>query len=233
MKKIAIHFVLFLLYQQCFATYDSLPACIKARKLSDKNLVTEYEYKGQRWFVFTETLQPKENNTSDNIYITKFFDASCRLVCTWTKGGIAGLNKVTPDTIEKANIKKVETDKKDTSRKSNTISIALPDTIVKLALAKNIREIHEYFYKDKILYTFLYPLHHQLPRDTHYVDNPYYDETGKVILMYVSARQSMFSRGERWEPSSVKRSDVTKVKNGVWLRQKNNYINNLRQVKPQ
>jgi hypothetical protein len=37
----------------------------------------------------------------------EFFNEDCKIVCTWTRGGIAGLNKATPDTIEKEKIKKV------------------------------------------------------------------------------------------------------------------------------
>jgi hypothetical protein len=42
-----------------------------------------------------------ETNISDRQTIIKFYNDSCNLVCTWIKGGIAGMNKVKPDSIEK------------------------------------------------------------------------------------------------------------------------------------
>ena len=217
---------LFFLHNNSYAATDSLPPCINTMKISTESFVTEYEYKGQRWFVFTKINQPHENKISDKIYNTKFYDANCKLVCTWTKGGITGFNKVTPDTIEKAKIKKVEIVLEDSIKKYSTNSNALPDTILKLALAKNVQEIKEYLYRDKILYTFRYPLYYQpVPNEDNVtIDIPYYDKTGKLILIYKRAIRSTFLRAERWEPASVKRSDVTEVKNGVWIQEKNKYI---------
>lgn len=229
MKSILIHFTLFItiifIYGNCYAATDSLPPCINTIKISTESFVTEYEYKGQRWFVLTKIKPPHENRISDKIYNTKFYDANCKLVCTWTKGGIAGYNKVSPDTIEKAKIKIKDITPKDSSKKISVTSNALPDTIVKLALAKNVQEVVEYLYQDKILYRFHYPSYYdQLPKKGCVTyDDPYYDKNGKVILVYKRAIKGMFTRAEHWEPASVKRSDVTKVKNGVWLREKNNY----------
>ena len=229
MKNISIHITLFtaifFLYGYSYALSDSLPPCIAEMKISTESFVTEYKYKGQRWFVFTKINPPRENRISDKIYNTKFYDANCKLVCTWTKGGIAGFNKVTPDTIEKAKIKKIEIIQKDTIKKYLTNSNALPDTILKLALAKNVEEVKEYVYRDKILYTFHYPLYkNKLPKkDSLIIDYPYYDETGKMILVKKSAFQSMSSRAEYWQPISVYNSDVKEVKNFIWLREKNNY----------
>ena len=230
MKNILIHITLFttiiILSSNCYAATDSLPACINTMKISTESFVTEYQYKGQRWFVFTKINPPRENKISDKIYNTKFYDANCKLVCTWTKGGITGFNKVTPDTIEKAKIKKVEIVQKDTIKKPSANLTALPDTILKLALANNCSEIKEFLYQDKILYNFSYPLYYkqQLPeKGSVTIDDPYYDINGKVILVYKNAIQATFTRAERWVPASVKRSDVNEVKNGVWMREKNNY----------
>ena len=230
MKNILIHITLFTIIilesGNCYAVTDSLPPCINTIKISTESLVAEYEYKGQRWFVFSKINPPLENKISDKIYNTKFYDANCKLVCTWTKGGIAGFNNVTPDTIEKAKIKKIEIVLKDTIKKPSANLTALPDTIVKLALAKNVQEVKEYLYRDKILYTFRYPLYYQpVPNEDNVtIDIPYYDKTGKVILIYKRAIRGTFLRAERWKPASVKRSDVTEVKNGVWIQEKNKYI---------
>ena len=230
MKNILIYITLFttiiILSGNCYAATDSLPPSINTMKISTESFVTEYEYKGQRWFMFTKINPPLENKISDKIYNTKFYDANCKLVCTWTKGGIAGFNNVTPDTIEKAKIKKVEIAQKDTIKNPSANLTALPDTIIKLALAKNVQEVEEYVYRNIILYNFNYQLYnnHQLPEKGKVtIDEPYYDKNGKVILIYKRAIRGMYLRAERWEPDSVKRADVTKVKNGVWIRGKNNY----------
>ena len=225
MKNVLIHIALFFLYNNCYAANDSLPDCINTMKISTESVVTEYEYKGQRWFNFTKINPPTEPNISDKMYYTKFYDTGCKLVCTWTKGGIAGFNKVTPDTVQKEKIKKIEIIPKDSIKKYSTISNALPDTLVKMALAKNSSEVKEYLYQDKILYTFRYPFSYKpIPeKGSVTIDNPYYDESGKVILIYKSAIQATYTRAERWVPASVKRLDVKEVKNGVWIREKNNY----------
>lgn len=214
-----------LLSGNCNAAADSLPACINTMKISTESVVTEYEYKGQRCFVLTKINPPCENEVSDKITSTKFYNANCKLVCTWTKGGIAGFNKVTPDTIEKAKIKKIKIVLEDTIKKPSANLTALPDTIVKLALAKNVQEVKEYVYRDKILYTFRYPPYTKrlTKEDSLIIDYPYYDESGKVILTKKSAFLTMNSRAEYWQPISVYNSDVKEVKNGVWIREKNNY----------
>ena len=230
MKNILIYITLFttiiILSGNCYAATDSLPACINTMKISTESFVTEYQYKGQRWFVFTKINPPRENEVSDKITHTKFYGANCKLVCTWTKGGITGINKVTPDTIVKAQIKRKEITSKDTIRKLYIIPATLPDTILKLALANNCSEIKEFLYQDKILYNFRYPIYYkqQLPeKGSVTIDDPYYDISGNVILVYKNAVKTTFTRAERWVPASVKRSDVNEVKNGVWMREKNNY----------
>ncbi len=52
------------------------------------------------------------------------------------------------------------------------------------------------------------------------IDDHYYDKNVKMILIYKRAIRGTFTRTERWEPASVKRSEVTKVKNEVWIREK-------------
>jgi hypothetical protein len=229
MKNFLIHLLLFISYSISFKTgyalKDSLPGCINEMKISTESFVTEYEYKGQRWFVFTKNNPPPEPNVSDRMTNTTFYNSDCKIVGWWTKGGIAGLNKVTPDTIEKSKIKKIGIVPKDTIIKQNASSNALPDSIVKLALAKNCSEVKEYLYQDKILYNFRYPLNYrEVPKEGSVtIDVPYYDKNGKVILIYKSAIKGMYKRAERWVPAIVKRDDVTEVPNCIWLREKNTY----------
>ncbi|MBA3674490.1 MAG: hypothetical protein H0W75_05950 [Chitinophagaceae bacterium] len=233
MKKFITHlFFLITATLLCNYTYaspavDSLPACILKMKQKDSLLIVDkYDYKGQQWFSMRRMLNLKESQMSDRMNHLEFYNEDCKIVCTWTKGGIAGLNKVTPDTIEKAKIKKIEILLKDSIKKYPVNSNALPGTIVKMALAKNVQEIVEYLYQDKILYEFRYPLYYkqELPKKGSVtIDDPYYDKNGKVILIYKRAIQGTFTRAERWEPASVKRSDVTELPNGIWFREKNNF----------
>ena len=179
MKEIVIHFVLFLLYQQCYATIDSLPACIEARKLSTQSLVTEYEYKGQRWFVFTEMIGPNENNTSDKIYRTKFYDVSCKLVCTRFTGGITGMDKTTPDTVEKAKIKKLPIVSTGTIHQTNIKE--LPDSIVKLAGLKKSRWIEQKSFIEGNLYRFQSPEDKESSSRITFTGS-YYNSNGQVSV---------------------------------------------------
>ena len=155
MKNVLIHIALFFLYNNCYAANDSLPACINTMKISSESVVTEYEYKGQRWFVFTKIVPPNKNEISDRIYKTQFYDANCKLVCTWTKGGVTGMNKVTPDTIEKAKIKKIKVVSPVTTQKQKEHwENVLPDTIVNLAHRKHSEWIEQRSYKGEYLYLF-------------------------------------------------------------------------------
>ena len=100
MKKILFLLIFVSLsFNAVYAISDSLPRCIIEMKTTTESFVTVYEYKGQRWFVFTKINPAPEPNVSDKMNYTKFYDAACKLVCTWKKGGITGMNKVTPDTI--------------------------------------------------------------------------------------------------------------------------------------
>ena len=210
----------------CYAAADSLPDCINTMKISSESSVTEYEYKGQRWFGFTKINQLLENEVSDKIIRTSFYNSECKLIFTWIKGGITGMNKVSPDTIKKTKIKNTGVFAKDVITQYPDSS-ALPDTILKMALAQNVQEVMEYLYQDKTLYTFHYRLYSnpRLPeKGSVTIDDPYYDKTGKVILIYKRAISGAFRRAEHWLPNTVKRSDVTKIKNGVWIRATNNYI---------
>lgn len=202
-----------LLSGNCYAATDSLPACINTMKISTESSVTEYEYKGQRWFVFTKIIPPVEPNVSDKMTITKFYNDSCRLACTWTKGGIAGLNRVMPDTIEKEKIK-------------NIAEPLLPQTIEKLATAKSALSIEQYTYQGKLLYRLI-----QLPltanqlaaKGIKVIDEPYYNEQGTIIILFKRATSGSFLRAQRWEPASVKPADVTKTKHG-WKRNSTGYM---------
>lgn len=68
----------------------------------------------------------------------RLYDWSCHPKATWMKGGVAGLNKILPDTIEKEKIVTVRVLILDTTKgmKATNLSL-LPDAIYKLALSKN------------------------------------------------------------------------------------------------
>ena len=95
----------------------------------------------------------KESQISDQMYHLEFYNKDCKLVCTQVKGGIAGLNKVKPDSIDKTKIVKV-TDEK------------VPEKIMQLAVKNNAASISEYHIRDKhcIFYILTIPITHQKKR---------------------------------------------------------------------
>lgn len=227
MKKSLFHIIFFtILFQcgNCFANTDSLPPCINNITYAAPKTVTEYEYKGQHWFSFTITSPASEKNHPDKLITTRFYNYDCQLMATWMKGGIAGFNKITPDTIEKEKIIIIRTQTIDSSDLQEAKKYGqLPDTIKKLALIKNARKIKEYNYKGIKLFCFLSPMSNTTIQ-TSTIDDPYYDETGKIILIYKRASKPMFSRSEKWIPENVKKNEVVAISKGEWNRKDNQYI---------
>jgi hypothetical protein len=130
--------------QSQFATIkDTIPSCIESMKISTGRLLTKYEYKGQYWFAFHPFLKVIDNN-SDKMTTITFYDSTCKIIARWTKGGIAGLNKVTPDTIDKKSIVSLWAEK-DTVVKETAgyKKYLLPDTIQKMAIQKKIKWIQQ------------------------------------------------------------------------------------------
>ncbi|MBP9103900.1 MAG: hypothetical protein KBF82_08570 [Chitinophagaceae bacterium] len=160
MKKILIHIIFYTIifqYANCYAATDSIPSCIMDMKKTFPLLsVTEYQYKGQPWFLIVkDTVAEKVVKNADHQTHLKFYNQECELVCTWTKGGIAALNRVIPDSVEKEKIIKLPT-QPDTAAKKNSIPATdiLPDTIAKLAIIKGITWIEETNCKEDNLYRF-------------------------------------------------------------------------------
>ena len=196
-----------------YATRDSLPACIVSIKKDTQNLVSEYGYKEQRWFAITKKKNLSPENYPDKMTITKFYNDNCQLVCTWTKGGIAGLNKVAPDTIEKEKIKLLNT-------------LTLPDMIQKVATQKNTKEIQEFIYDGKTLYLIpnnTPPAYELAKKGVATIDEPYYDEKGKLIAIFKRATTGSFLRAQQWQPVTFKPALLFKTKN-EWLRKGDTYI---------
>src|SRR6187549_3541988 len=127
MKNILVHTIfcvaVLFIHSRTSATIDSLPACIVNISTTDIHTFTEYDYKGQRWFSFTQVAKAPDPKISDKMTITRIYDRNCHLQCTWTKGGIAGLNKISPDTIQKEKIKivRIDTLNIDSLRKEKSI----------------------------------------------------------------------------------------------------------------
>ncbi len=225
MKKTAVQIILFLIsfisHAESYAAIDStLPPCIKNKVDSNQLNVTEYDYKGQRWFV-TAIQNPKIENNSDKLTTIKFYTDNCKPACIWQEGGIAGLNKVTPDTIDKTKILLIRTIKFDTLQKKN--NDYLPYPVIKLADLRQGINIQEYLYKNQRLYWINVPLtatkrKELLDKRITTVDEPYYDEKGKIVILYKRALEGMFTRSAQWVPSSVKQADVIKIPNGYWYR---------------
>jgi hypothetical protein len=219
--KVVLLFVSFINYAESFATIDStLPPCIKNQMDSNQLNVTEYDYKGQRWFV-TVKANAKVENYPDKMTILQFYNDQCKPVCIWRKGGIAGLNKAIPDSIDKSKIILLRTIKYDTLPKK--ISSYLPEPVAKQAGILYGISIQEYLYKGQKLYLINVPLSatkrkELLSKGIVTVDEPYYDERGKVVILYKRPLEGSFMRAAHWVPASVKQVDIIKVQNGYWYR---------------
>lgn len=229
MKQSFVYIILFTLSilsgRVTRASSDSLPGCITSVQLHDPYLFTEYEYKGQRWFSLASSSEGKLNIPHD-IKTIRFYDLKCQLVCSWVRGGFVMVDKITPDTVERKKITTISTRVLDSNETKQLKPFwQLPDSILKLALSKNSREVKEYLYQDKKLYRLTHPpgFAQQAEKGSVTIDELYYNQSGKIILIYKRATKGMYSRAERWVPDSVKRSDVTEVPNGLWIREKNNY----------
>jgi len=205
------------------AITDTIPPCINTIKIETGHILSKYDYKGQCWFSFTNPVDTTENKNSDKMTTTLFYDANCNVVARWQKGGIAGLNKITPDTIDKKMIVMIRTIKFDTLQKKDSGSNRLPEPVAKAADLIHGISIQEYMYIGQRLYLIYTPLtatnrRELLNKGIVTVDEPYYDEKGKIIILYKRALEGMFMRASQWVPSSVKQADVIKVRNGGWYK---------------
>lgn len=138
-----------------------IPNCIKDSIDKYEALVALYSYKGQPWFGVTNRTN---NNISDRQIITKFYDTDCRLMATNVKGGIAGINKMTPDTV--------------------AISKVLPfitDTIKRISEQLSVKRIAVCNYKGAIVYLLTMQSVAGNRSILKITDN-YYSEMGNLIL---------------------------------------------------
>jgi hypothetical protein len=227
MKKLVVQIILlfasFISCAESYAGIDStMPPCIKSKVDSNRLNVSEYDYKGQRWFV-TAKANAKVENYPDKLTTLQFYNENCKLVCIWQKGGVAGLNKVTPDTIDKKKIILIRSIKFDTLKKKDTSINYLPGPVIKIADLRHGITIQEYMYMGQRLYLINVPLtidqrKELINKGIVTVDDPYYDEKGKTIILYKRALEGSFMRAARWMPASVKQVDIIKVQNGYWYR---------------
>jgi hypothetical protein len=180
---------------------DSLPSCITTMKRND-SLVTsaEFEYKGQQWFLIGKKTTQPAKNYPDKMTTTKFYNNNCQLVCTWTRGGIAGLNKVLPDTIDKTKIIKV--------------AEIVPEKIMELAIKNNAASITEYQYLGQPLYFLNKGNDRNAPKEMIVIE-PYYDKNGIEIIRFQRANDPSFFRAQGWRPHTVQPEKLV-VKGIVW-----------------
>lgn len=205
------------------AITDTIPPCINTMKIETGRILSEFDYKGQYWFSFTNPDDTIKNNNSDKLTTWSFYDANCKLVARWQKGGVAGLNKITPDTIDKKKIILIRTLQFDTLQKKETSINHLPGPVVKVADSLHGMSIQEYKYKGQRLYlvhVLLTAIQRKelLNKGIVTVDEPYYDEKGKIIIRYKRALDGMFLRAAQWVPASVRQADVVKVQDGYWYK---------------
>lgn len=138
-----------------------IPKSIKDTINKYEGLVAVYSYKGQQWFGVTNKAN---NNISDRQVITKFYDSDCRLIATNVKGGIAGINKMIPDTVE--------------------ISKVLPlisDAIKRISEQLSIKRIVVCNYRGNVVYL-LTVKSDAGNRSTLKITDSYYSEMGDLIL---------------------------------------------------
>lgn len=214
---------LLFLVGNCYAAIDSLPGCINTLKIATESSVTEYEYKGQRWFVFTKIIPPPEDKVSDKMTTTKFYNADCKIVCWWTKGGIAGLNRVRPDSVEKSKIKKLDQPTKYPKTRSDT---ALGDTIRQLANQLNARYVQQYDYNGQPVYflaIITFPAYELAKKGIPVIEEKYYNGSGKWVASFRRATAGMYMRAQRWEPASFVPSNLLKTKK-KWIKTNDGYI---------
>ena len=182
------------------ADNGSLACFLKMKQEDSLLMVNQYDYKGQRWFKMeNKTTQPVENYP-DKMTTTKFYNDNCQLVCTWTRGGIAGLNKVSPDTIDKTKILK--------------FAEKVPEKIMQLAINHNAVSISKYEYLGQTLYFLNKRDNYSTPQTT-IVREPYYDKNGSIIITFQRATRGAFLRAQRWEPYDVDTKKLIK-KGIVW-----------------
>ena len=215
-KSLLLNLILLFLVFNCSAKNNSrtlitdtlLPPCIKLWKKNNPARVSEYNYKGQRWFVFESKQQDTlEKNISDRQTIIKFYNDSCNIVCTWTKGGIAGMNRVKPDSIEKEKIFMIYSE-----------PYSVPETLLQIALSKKSIAIDRYEYKGQVLYKLIDSA--QSPnelnkKDIKFISEYYYNEKGKIVLEFRRATASMFYRAQRWIPANTEPAKLIRIKN-IW-----------------
>jgi hypothetical protein len=192
-------------------------------KISTESSATEYEYKGQRWFVFTKITPPPGPNVSDKTTTTKFYNADCRIVCWWTKGGIAALNKVIPDSVEKNKIKKLAQSDQYAQNPADTV---LSDTIRRLAIQLNARYIQQYDYNGQPVYflaTSTLPAYELAKKGIATIDEKYYTGEGKLVATFKRATTGTFMRSQHWEPASFVPSKLILLKR-KWVKKNDGYI---------
>ena len=161
---------------------DSLPPCIVNLSTKEPVIFYKYEYKGQQLFSFktAEQLANEKKNLSDKMITTRYYDYNCQLFCTTIKGGVAGLNKTMPDSVEKTKITLVKTIVLDTTiTKPATPVYNLPDTIANTARQKKSQWIEETTMEGKTVYRF------QLKINNAKIifAGPYYTESGAIATV--------------------------------------------------
>jgi len=192
MKIFLNHTIFLILTVSCctniFAATDSLPPCIGSVLNIEPRTVTQYDYKGQRLYSYKTSYQTRPQNNSDQMTTIRFYDSNCRLVFTWTRGGIAGLNKIIPDSIQKDKIITIRTDTLDTMVVKKIVTpTSLPDSITKLAALKKSYWIEENNYKGNLLFRFQNPADKSTTSKVTFA-GPWYDEKGKIVAVNPSGK---------------------------------------------
>lgn len=179
-------------------TQSSFPGCLQKNAGDSTLSVQEYYYKGQIWYGVT----PKNiKKVSDYMATTQLFDTACGIIGNWKKGGIAGLNKISPDTIDT---------KKLWLRQSHPFII--PDTIRIIATQQHASSIDAYTYKGEPLYS-MPPKKILSPAEKNkkIIREYYYRADGSVVLIYKRAAEASFMRAQGWETPGADPAKLKKL----------------------
>lgn len=186
--------------------------------------VSEYDYKGETWFVIVQdTLATIVQNPDERTH-TKFLNKNCQLVCTWTKGGLVPVNKTQPDSIDKNKIRKLASPGGNNTNYAGDSS--LPSVILSLASQLNSPTIQQYEYRRQRVYFFAtvhLPAYELAKKGITTIEENYYDSDGKIIATFRRATASTFMRAQRWEPASFAYKELVPTKIN-WIRRQVNYV---------
>jgi hypothetical protein len=206
----------FLTVSLCFAVAtghtqsSAIPACLEEKAKDSTWLIQHYYYKGQLWYGFSRKNTAK---VSDYLATIRLANGDCDTVGQWKKGGIAGLNRLTPDTID---VKKLWL--------RQFHSFLLPDTIRSIAKQQHAFSVDAYIYKGEALYLMaVKKILTPAEKSKKIIREYYYRIDGTVALVFKRAIEGSFMRAQGWETAGVDPLQLKKL-SYYWQQHAGDYI---------